>query len=147
MQEEIEDWDGIERRHTCQGCSAIYAKLLRSEKFNLEGHKELYKLNYQKVSKKSFYFLIVVMAFAFILSFKFRSDFELRYIDSLEQSNKELQSVIFGLNDLIDNIDTINKKIIYSEEDLKNKIKAIQSEVNTTKKAIEKLQSNTRRKP
>lgn len=146
LEEEKDNWNGIERRLSCQGCSAIYSKLLRSEKLNLQSHKEIYKLNYRKLSKRTFYFFVVVVVFSFFLSFKFRSDFEYRYISSLESSNKELQKVIFGLDDLINTMESVNKKIIFSEEDFEDKIKELRKEVDKTQEGLTELQEKLKSK-
>lgn len=146
LDKEIKNWDGMERRLACQGCSTVYAKLLRSEKFNLDNHKELFRLNYQKASKRSFYLLIVVVLFALLMSFKFRSDFELRYIKNLEDSNKSLQEVIYSLNDLVNDIDSINSKINFSEDDLDKKILSIQKDIEKTQKVLRELQNKVNSK-
>lgn len=139
-EEIIDDWDGLERRHACQGCSDVYSKLIKSEKYNLRTHKDLYTQNYSKISKKSFYVAIILIAFFFVLSHKFRSDFEIRYIKSLETANSKLQSVVYNLKDLITSINSINQRLAYSEEDIDKKIEKIQNEIQDTQKTLDDLQ-------
>lgn len=132
-------WDGIDRRKTCQGCSSVYAKLLKSEKLNITSHRELFELYQKKLSKRDFIIAVIIIAFLFTLSFKVKSDFELRYISGLETANKSIQGVIYSLNDLIESIEKINQKIIFKEENFDNKIKRIQKNIDETQNTLKTL--------
>lgn len=85
---------------------------------------------------------MVIISFLFFLSFKFRNDFELRYINSLEVANKSIQEVIYNLKDLISSIDTINKRIIFNKEgDIEKEIKLLQKNLDDTQKVLKTLKN------
>lgn len=143
---DFSSWDGLDRRKTCQGCSSVYSKLLKSEKLNISSHKELFDLYQKKLSKRDFTIAMVIISFLFFLSFKFRNDFELRYINSLEIANKSIQEVIYNLKDLINSIDTINKRIIFNEEgDTEKEIKLLQKNLDDTQKVLKILKNQIKK--